>query len=373
MKKNIPFSRFAIAMAIAISAFANLVPISAADDGASIVYVSESGDNRIAVFSLDEKTGDLKRQSQLDLPGSPGSLAYGKNDSRLFASVRTTKEFASIAVNKLTGDLSNPVTAPAGCNASYVHVDRSGKWLLSAAYIEGVVTVSRIDKGIVTGEPVATMKTGARAHCVMTDAANRFAFVPHVMDLNKVEQIRFDAATGNIESNTPPHVSGAAGAGPRHLDFHPNGRWVYLVNEQGQSVTHGDYDAAKGAITLRDTVSTTPPDWDKSKGSCADIHVSADGKFVYASNRGHDSLAVFSVSAETGALTSLGQTPTEKTPRSFALVAGDRFVISAGQGSNKLVVYRRDATSGALTPLRTYDCGKSPAWVLGVRMLSEKF
>jgi 6-phosphogluconolactonase len=373
MKKNFPSSAFAIAMAITFSAFVNLVPVSAADDGASIVYISESGDNRIAVFSLNEETGDLTRQSQLDLP-SPGSLDLRADRTRLYASVRNTKEFASIEVNPMTGDLSTPVMAPAGSNAAYVHVDKSGRWLLAASYSDGVVTVSRIENdGVVMGAPVATMKTGARAHCVRTDAANRFAFVPHVMDLNKVEQIRFDAATGKIESNSPPHVSGAAGAGPRHLDFHPNGRWVYLVNEQGQSVTHGDYDAAKGTITLRDTVSTTPPDWDKSKGSCADIHVSADGKFVYASNRGHDSLAVFSVNAETGALTALGQTPTEKTPRSFALVAGDRFVISAGQGSNKLVVYRRDATSGALTPLKTYDCGKSPAWVLGVRMLGEKF
>lgn len=361
MKKSFPLPAFALALSI--SAPASLVPTFAADSASTVVYVSEGGDNRIAVYRLNEETGDLTRQSQLDLP-SPGSLDIRADHTRLYASVRNTKEFASITVNPATGDLSAPVMAPAGCNASYVHVDRSGNWLLSAAYIEGVVTVSRIEHGIVTGPPVATMKTGARAHCVRTDAANRFVFVPHVMDLNKVEQIRFDAATGKIESNTPPHVSGAEGAGPRHLDFHPNGRWVYLVNEQGQSVTHGDYDATKGVITLRDTVSTTPPDWDKSKGSCADIHVSADGKFIYASNRGHDSLAVFSVNAETGALTSLGQTPTEKTPRAFALVAGDRYVVSAGQGSDKLIVYRRDAATGALTPLKTYDCGKSPAWVL---------
>ena len=110
-----------------------------------------------------------------------------------------------------------------------------------------------------------------------------------------------------------------------------------------------------------------PDDW-KTKGSCADIHVSADGRFVYASNRGHDSLAVFEIDAKTGAITAHGQVPTEKTPRSFALVpGGEKFVVSAGEGSGRLIVYRRDTQTGALTPLKTYDCGKGPGWVLAVK------
>ena len=331
-----------------------------------IVYVSESGDNRIAVFSLNGETGELARIGALDLPGSPGSLDTRADHSRLYASVRSTKEFASIAVDRETGLLSDAKFAPAGSNSTYVHVDKTGNWLLSASYSDGVVSVSRIVDGVVKEGPVSMMETGMKAHCIRTDSANRFAFVPHVMDLNKVEQIRFDAVTGKIASNDPPHASGAEGAGPRHLDFHPNGRWVYLVNEQDQSVSRCDYDAEKGTLALRETVTTTPPDWDKSKGSCADIHVSADGRFVYASNRGHDSLAVFAISPDTGELKPMGQTPTEKTPRSFALVAGDHFVVSAGQGSDTLIVYRRDAETGALTPLKTYPCGKSPAWVMGV-------
>lgn len=336
--------------------------------GPLVVYVSESGDNRIAQFVVDEATGDLKRVGAIDLPGAPGSLDIRDDRTRLYAAVRSTVEFASIVVDPATGALSGAVMAPSGVNSAYVHLDRTEKWLLSASYSDGVVSVSRIAEGVVTGPPVSTLTTGKRAHCIVTDPANRFALVPHVMDLNKVEQIRFDATTGKIESNQPPHTPGADGAGPRHLAFHPNGKWVYLVNEQGQSVTHCDYDAAAGRLSLRDTVSTTPPEWDKSKGSCADIHVSADGRFVYASNRGHDSLAVFSIHPETGALTSLGQTPTEKTPRSFALLpGGEKFVVSAGQGSDTLIVYRRDPETGALTPLKTYPCGKSPAWVLGVK------
>lgn len=336
--------------------------------GPTVVYVSESGDNRIALFTLDEESGELTRTGAFDLPGSPGSLAIRPDHTRLYASVRSTKQFASIRVDPATGALSDAVLTPAGSNSTYVHLDKTGGWLLSASYSEGVVSASRITDGVVTGAPVSSLVTGKKAHSILTDPANRFAFVPHVGGLNKVEQLIFDATTGALAPNDPPHLGGEAGAGPRHMAFHPGGRWVYLVNEQGQSVTRCDYDPATGTLTRRETLSTTPPEWDKAKGSCADIHVSADGRFLYASNRGHDSLAVFSIAPATGKLTSRGQTATEKTPRSFALIpGGEDYIVSAGQGADKLIVYRRDPDNGTLTPLKSYPCGKSPAWVLGVK------
>lgn len=258
--------------------------------------------------------------------------------------------------------------SPAGCNASYVHVDKTGNWLLAAAYREDVVTLSRIKGGVIEGAPVVALQTGEKPHCIQTDPANRFAFVPHVGAQNKVEQLRFDASAGTLKPNTPPSMAAGDGQRPRHMQFHPNGRWVYLVNEQGKSVTLCDYDGNAGTLKERQTVSTVPANWDKTQGTCADIHVSADGRFAYASNRGHDSLAVFSIDPDTGELAPLGQTPTEKTPRSFCLMpAGQDFVVSAGEGSHRLIVYRRDRQTGALSPIKTYDCGKGPAWVLGVR------
>ena len=332
----------------------------------TIVYVSEAGEKRIVVYAIDESSGELTRKSAVDLPAAPGSLALSLDRRHLYASMRSM-EVASITVDTTTGALSNPTLSSLGCNASYLHVDKTGRWLLAAAYFEGVVTVSSLANGIVGAKPVTTLETGKKAHSIQTDPANRFAFVPHVVELNKVEQLRFDAATGKLTSNSPSSMAGGAGQGPRHMQFHPNGRWAYFVNEQGQSVSRCDYDATTGTLTLRETVSTTPADWDKAKGSCADIHLSSDGRFAYASNRGHDSLAVFSIDPKSGQLKSLGQTPTEKTPRSFCLVPGEKFVVAAGQGSNRLIVYRRNASTGALTPLKTYDSGKSPAWVLGVK------
>ena len=345
-----------------------LAVLSPAEALPTVLYVSESGDKRIAVYTMDEKTGDLTRTGAVEIPSAVGSLAIGADHAHLHAAVRSTKEFATFKVDRATGLLSAPVVSPAGMSAAYVRVDQTGRWLLGASYGEGVVTVSRITDGVVAGPPVQTIETGKKAHSIYLDAANRFVFVPHVGELNKVEQFRFDPVAGKLESNTPPSMAGAPGQGPRHMAFHPNGRWAYLVNEQGQSVTLCDYDASAGTLKIRQTVSTTPEDWDKSNGSCADIHLSADGRFAYASNRGHDSLAVFAIHPDTGELKSLGQTPTEKTPRSFCLMPGDQFAVAAGQGADRLIVFRRDSATGALTPLKTYDCGKSPAWVLGTKL-----
>lgn len=333
-----------------------------------MLYVSESGEKRIAIYQMDESTGELTRTGAMELPGAPGSLAISPDRRHLYASVRSAQQFATLAVDVKTGALGSPALTPAGFNAAYVHADKTGRWLLAASYSEGMVGLTPIKNGIVAGPPVVTLETGKKAHCIQTDPANRFAFVPHVGELNKVEQLRFDAEAGTLTRNTPPHMPGGDGQGPRHMQFHPNGRWAYFVNEQGKSVTLCDYDAANGTLKIRQTVPTVPDDW-KTKGSCADIHVSADGRFAYASNRGHDSLAVFSIDAQTGELTSLGQTPTEKTPRSFCIMpGGENFVVSAGEGSHRLIVYRRDTATGALAPLKTYDCGKGPAWVLGVKL-----
>lgn len=337
-----------------------------------MLYVSESGEKRIAIYQMDAATGELTRTGAAELPGSPGSLAISPDRRHLYASVRSEKQFATLEVDAGTGSLGLPAFAAAGFNAAYVHAEKTGRWLLAASYSEGVVSLSEIRNGIVQGAPVVTLETGKKAHSIQTDPANRFAFVPHVGELNKVEQLRFDAEAGTLTHNTPPQMPGGEGQGPRHMQFHPNGRWAYFVNEQGKSVTLCDYDAGKGTMTIRQTVSTVPADWDLSQGSCADIHISADGRFVYASNRGHDSLAVFSVDVTTGELKSLGQTPTEKTPRSFCLMpGGEKFVVSAGEGSHRLVVFRRDAGTGGLIPLKTYDCGKGPAWVLGVQLSAK--
>lgn len=335
----------------------------------TVVYVSESADNRIGIYSLEETRGDLFRIGQIELGGAPGSLTTNSDNSLLYASVRTAGQFATLKIDQNTGLLSLIETAPAAGGSSYVFLDKTEQWLLSAYYREGLVSVSRLKDGIVTGEPVCVLEVGLKAHCIQSDPANRFAFSPHPVDLNRIDQLQFDDQTGQLTLNDPVAVIAGKGQGPRHLQFHPNGKWVYVVNEQDKSVTVYDYDSQAGTLDIGETWSTHPEDWDRNQGSCADIEISADGRFIYASNRGHDSIAIFAVDLNTGALNPMGQTKTEKTPRSFNLIPGDeRFLVAAGQGSNKLVVYRRNVQTGLLTALRTYESGASPAWVLGVKL-----
>ncbi len=334
----------------------------------TFVYVSESQDNKIGVFSLDEKSGELSRVGEVEFDGTPGCLCLSSDKTRLYAIVRSQSEYATLSVDPETGLLTQLSSAPSSGSAAYIYLDKTGDWLLAAYYGEGLVTVSKIKNGEVVNKPVQRIVTGQKAHCVQTDPSNNYAFVPHAGELNKVQQFRFDAAKGRLAFNDPAQLQGAKGAGPRHMQFHPNGKWAYLVNEQSKSVTHCLYDTKNGTLNKQQTLSTHPDDWDISTGSCADIEISGDGRFLYASNRGHDSIAQFKINQDSGELTSLGQTSTEKTPRSFNLIpGGENFLVAAGQGSNKLVVYRRDTTTGLLSQLKSYECGKSPAWVLGVK------
>jgi 6-phosphogluconolactonase len=337
-----------------------------AQAGPLVLYVSESGDKRLAVYHLDEATGALERKGAVDLPGSPGSLALSPDHRHLHASIRSTRQAASFTLDPSTGLPGDPVFADLGFNAAYLYVDKTDRWLLAASYSEGVAGVLPLTAGRVGGAPVSVLETGKKAHAIQTSPDNRFAFVPHVGELNKVEQLRFDATTGRLSRNDPPHLPGGSGEGPRHLQFHPNGRWAYFVNEQGRSVTLCDYDAARGTLSPRQSLSTVPNGW--TTGSCADLHLTANGRFLYASNRGHDSLALFLVDPATGQLTSQGQAPTEKTPRSFCLTPGDAWVVAAGEGSHTLAVYRRDPQTGGLARVQSVPCGKGPAWILPLRL-----
>lgn len=367
MRTLLPISPAAIAACLALLALAR--PLSV--DARTVVYVSESKDKTIGIYALDESSGALERQGGIPLEGSPGCLWPSPDGQLLYAAVRTTSQFATLAIDPKTGGLELLGTAPAKGSAAYVFPDHSGRWLLAAYYGEGLVSVSPIDDDGVVRQPAHDVHdVGKKAHCIQVDPANRFAFCPHTGELNQVDQLRFSPDTGKLSFNTPPTMKGGDGHGPRHLQFHPNGKWVYLVNEQGKSVTRCDYDAKKGILTRHETLSTHPDGWDPTSGSCADIEISADGRFLYASNRGHDSIAMFAIDAASGKLSSLGQEPTEETPRSFNLVPGpdgeERFLVAAGQRSSRLVVYRRDLESGKLTALQRYDSGSGPAWVLAL-------
>jgi 6-phosphogluconolactonase len=211
---------------------------------------------------------------------------------------------------------------------------------------------------------VQTVVTAQTAHCVAIDRDNRWAFVPHV-EPNAVYQFHLNAATGQL-TDAGKAPGGAPGAGPRHLAFHPTLSLAFTSDEAGNSITAYRFDRTSG-LTPVQTLSTLPPDF-KESNSTAEVKVHPSGKFVWVSNRGHDSLAGFAIDPDTGKLSPVGQTPTEKTPRSFDVEPDGRYVFGAGEGSGKLAVFEVDLSSGKLTRRHTYEVGKSLTWVRAVKL-----
>jgi 6-phosphogluconolactonase len=329
----------------------------------TFIYVSMAPEQKIQVFRLDPKDGNLTAVETVAVDGSPGSLAVDPKRQFLFASLRSTSKLASFRIDPATGKLKllGTATLPPNENAVYVSTDRTGQSLLSASYAAGKVVVHRLNEdGTIRSPAVQTIETAKTAHCLAVDRDNRFVFVPHVTP-NAIFQFRFDATTGMLtEAGKAP--GGTAKAGPRHLAFHPTQNLAFTSDEPGSSITAYRREAA--GLKPVQTLTTLPADF-KGQNTKADVKVHPNGKYVWVSNRGHVSLAGFAID-ETGKLTSLGQTPTEKTPRSFDITPDGHFLLAAGEGSGKLAVYQVDAGTGKLTRLHTNDVGRSLSWVLAV-------
>ena len=330
-------------------------------EGEARIYVA--GGNAVSVWAVDG-AGALSEVQRLDQGGTVGPLAH--RDSQVLYAARTNEQsIAALAIDGTDGSLTEIAVTPVGHLPVYLALDNTGSWLLSAEFNGDIVQVRPLEgDGTVGDTPSQTIDVQQRPHAVVFDPAGTNVFVPHLVS-NVIEQYAFDDVTGTLTPNDPPSVAAPDGAGPRHLEFAPDGSVAYVVNELSNSVTVYDYDAVAGVLTPGDTVSALPPDFE-GQNTGADIHVSLDGAYVYASMRGHDSLAVFATGPG-GALTYQANVPTEPRPRDFGLDPFGRFLYAAGQDSGMLAGYTLEA-DGSLTPGATYDVGADAQWVLGVEL-----
>ncbi|MBM3242912.1 lactonase family protein [Candidatus Poribacteria bacterium] len=328
------------------------------------VYVSIAGENKISIFKMNPDTGKLLFQNDVAVSGGPGPLAVDPRCRFLYAGIRSTCQISSFHIDHSTGGLSLIRTISLDSDPCYIITDGKGKFLLSAYYGAGKVAVHPIgEDGAVGNSPIEWISTAEHAHCIQTDASNKFAFVPHTVEPNCIFQFNFDENTGKLTPNAIPKVTPEEKVGPRHFCFHPSKDIVYVSNEQDSSVTAYNFDQSAGTLTAFQTISTLPEDYD-GENTCAQIHLTPSGKFLYVSNRGHNSIAGFSTDDATGQLVSLGQQPTEPTPRAFTIDPTGNFLFAGGQGSGKLASYRINQQTGELKPLETYAVGKNPMWVL---------
>ena len=298
---------------------------------------------------------------------TPGVLALHPNNRFLYSANETdrydgkaTGSISAFAIRE-GGRLELLNTrSSGGPGPAYVFVDHSGRCALMAHYNGGCVSTLPIAPDGRLGEVVTFIQHAgssvnperqahAYAHWIATDATNRYALVCD-LGLDKVFSYRFDPAAATLMANDPPFATVRPGAGARHLAFHPNGRWVYVINEMGSSVTVFAYDPARGALRELQDISTLPADF-TGQSTCAEVAVHPNGRFVYGSNRGHDSIVVFAVDATTGRLTLVQHESTRgQTPRGFALDPTGRWLLAGNQNSDNAYVFRVDPSTGKLTP-----------------------
>ncbi len=324
----------------------------------------------IYVSKLDAKTGKLTPAELAGETISPAFLAvhpnqrflYAANEIERFAS-RQSGAISAFTLDPQTGQLSfMNAQASGGTGPCHLVVDKEGKNVLVANYGGGSVAALPIEEnGRLKPSSALIQHTGSsvnanrqkepHAHSINLDAGNQFAAVAD-LGLDKVLIYKFDAASGSLTTNNPPHATVKAGAGPRHFAFHPNGKHAYVINELNCTVTAFNYDADKGALKEVQTLSTLPKgETVKPSHSTAEVQVHPSGKFLYGSNRGHDSIVVYTIDEKTGKLTYVENEPTQgKIPRNFGIDPTGSFLLAANQNSDTVVVFRIDPKNGALTP-----------------------
>ncbi|MBK6864939.1 MAG: lactonase family protein [Ideonella sp.] len=326
------------------------------------VYVSNADSGDIHVLHMDAHSGALTPLQQVAVGGQLMPMAPSPDRRRLYVARRSAPlAVASLAIDAASGELRLLGEAPLPDSMACIATDRSGRWLFSASYGGDCIAVSAIDAEGVAQAAHQMLATPPHAHAIQADPSNRFVLATSLGG-GVVLQLRFDAEQGLLTPNALPHWQARPGAGPRHFVFHPNARWVYLLNELDAGVDLLDFDAERGTLQLRQTVSALPPGF-SGEPWAADLHLTPDGRFLYASERRSSTLAAFAVDAATGALAPIGSVPTESQPRGFAIDPSGRFLCAAGQASHRLSRYAIDSSTGALTRLDGCAVGRNPNWV----------
>lgn len=325
------------------------------------VYCSAAEDQQIAVFQLDPTDGTLKPVERVAVPGQPGALTQSPDGHFLFAAMRSTGQIAGFRISKDTGKLKLINVVDGGADPAQISTDRSGRYLMTAYYVAAQVTVHQIAMdGTLSATPVSKISTDEKAHAIMVDSSNQFVFVPHTGP-NAIYQFRLNPKSGALEPARQPVLQRPASTGPRHLAWHPKLPVAYIDNEQGSSVTAYRM-SDDGLLHAGQTETTLPADF-QSSNSTAEIKIHPGGRFLYVSNRGHDSIAVIAVDEAGERLRFVTTEPTEKTPRSFDLDSTGRYLLVAGESSRQLAVNRISQETGKLELLNKINIGPMFWWV----------
>ena len=347
----------------------------------TFVYVSNAEDGDIGAYLL-QADGKLTQIARFSAAKVVMPMAVSPNKRFLYAHSRAKPYSVGVyAIDRRTGALTITSDAPLAESFPYISLDRSGRYLFGASYGGNLISVNAVGRnGKVAAKPLQLIPVGRNAHSIRVDASNKYAFVA-TLGSDELFQFTFNARTGRLASNTPSVALMKAGTGPRHLVFSPDNKFVFLLSELVGTVTTLSLDAKTGLLSELGSVSVLPPDSKLVPGAprgavgapggppprdtsndiwAADLHLTPNGKFLYASERTSSTLAAFAVDA--GKLSYLGSTPTEKQPRGFAIDPGGKFLVAAGEKSDTLSVYAIEA-DGRLREVQQAPTGKGSNWV----------
>ena len=346
----------------ALAVACGLAAAAGSASAATWVYVSNADSQEISVLELDRSQGTVKPVETVNVGGQVMPMAVSPDKRFLYAALRSQPfRVTSFAIDPGTGKLRKLGEAPLADSMANIDTDATGTWLFAASYPGHKITVNSIDKEGKVGAIQQLVPTAPNAHAIHADANNRFVLATSLGGDN-VSAWRFDATTGRLTPNEPALTTTPPKSGPRHIVWDKAQRYAYLLNELDASLQVFAWDGAKGTLQPLQSTTTLPAGF-TGKPWAADIHLSPDGRHLYASERTSSTLSTFRVDAATGKLQPLGQTPTEKTPRGFAIDSSGRFLIAAGQESHSVSVHPIDPATGALGTPKQLPVGKNPNWV----------
>jgi 6-phosphogluconolactonase len=350
-------------------------------------YTQDTKSKGIYVYRFDPSTGDVTDLGVAAETANPSFVAMDASGKYLYA-VNELPNYqgpnsggvSAFSIDRATGKLTFINEVPSrGADPCYIIVDKAGKHVLVANYTGGSIAVFPVLADGKLGEATAFVQhtghgtnpkrqEGPHAHSIDLSPDERFAFVDD-LGLDELLVYKYDAAKGTLTPNDPPFVKLDPGAGPRHFALAPSGKFAYVVAEMGQSVTAFSIDLQAGTLKRLQSVSTVPKDF-KGENDNAEIHILPNGKFLYASNRGHDSIAVFAIDSKSATLTPIEHVPTQgKTPRNFEIDPTGKFLFAENQESNNFVIFRIDQNTGRLTPTGKTIEVPSP---VDIKFLKEK-
>ena len=352
------FHRSGLVIVLLTTAF-SIVEAAAQEKKSLRIYVgtyTQAPSEGINLLIMDPDSGQITHQGVVAKTENPSFLAIhpiGQYEGKASGSV------SAFRIDPESGSLSliNRQSSEGGAPCHIV-IDTEGKNVLVANYSGGNVAVLPIqpDGSLSPTSDVVQHKgssvnprrqEGPHAHSINLDATGRYAIAAD-LGIDKLLVYRFDSKAGSLTPNDPPAAIVQPGAGPRHFDFHPNNRLAFSINELNSSVTAFLFDPEAGTLEETQTISTLPEGFE-GNNSTADIHVHPSGKFLYGSNRGHDSIAMFRIDEKAGTLEPLGHQSTGgSTPRNFGIDPTGRFLLAANQGSDSIIVFRIDQETGAL-------------------------